>query len=59
MKHAYNDDVFEQVGFGMDFPKDPFTLKLTGSGQLHPVLEHAFDGVKTLTTNPYVKVGCN
>ena len=54
-----DDDVFQQVGFGMDFSKDPFTQKVTGSGQLHPVLEHVFVGLMTLTTSPYVKVGCN
>ena len=43
----------------MDFSKDPFTQKVTGSGQLQPVLEHAFVGIVTLITSPYVKVGCN
>ena len=54
---AYND-LFQQVGFGMDFSKDPFTQKVAGSGGLQPVLEHVFVGMSKLVTNPYAKVSC-
>ena len=43
----------------MEFSKDPFTRKVTGNGELQPVLEHIFVGLLKLTTYPYAKVGCD
>ena len=43
----------------MDFSKDPFTQKVTGSGGLQLVVDNSFAGVLELIANPYFKVGFN